>query len=448
MARKTGSWFHLFTITLILSIFFTVGSFVPAWSEEQVALGAAEGKECPAAVPWTQDLIRKRPYLIYTGGNQGMRVLWQVFQTPAKATIQWGTTTSYGKGPVTVHENSRSLGRRQFEYTIENLTPGTKYYYMVTNDTYSYTGSFFTSPRLAQTTLSFYGYGDTQAGYPSGPAGGPLAGPVTQNGVLGALLTDMAVNPARQTLLVHMGDYVYNGLNEFAWDLQFFNLDPAYDNMYHTFASLPLMGVLGNHEGYDAYIAKADVPNYQNMGDLFRKYYPYDYPKEDRFYYSFNYGPVHFAAIDSWSYPDAETTQSIGPAQVSWLKQNLRASKKPWKVIMLHTPVWDCSFPPTDLQTQLTPIIESAGVHLVLQGHMHHYSHVKMPTSTPGKNITFLTLGGGGAPLIPATCTQPYVVTAESTNHFARFDVNGDTMTVTVIRPDGSIVETFTVPEP
>jgi hypothetical protein len=114
---------------------------------------------------------------------------------------------------------------------------------------------------------------------------------------------------------------------------------------------------------------------------------------------------------------------------------------------MLHTPVWDCAFLSTELQDQLTPIIESSGVQLVLQGHMHYYSHVKKPNSTPGKNTTYLTLGGGGAPLVPATCTQSYVVTAESTNHFARFDVNGDTMTVTVIKPDSSIVETFTIPE-
>jgi hypothetical protein len=452
MTRRMCSWFSVFTITVILSIFFMSSGFVPAWGEEQAVLNGAKDREASAPVPWSQNFIRKMPYLVYTGKNTSMTVLWQTFQTPAKATIQWGTTPSYGKGPVNVHENGSASGKHQFEYTIHNLTPGTKYYYLVTMDTYPFTGSFVTAPRPAQTTLSFYGYGDTQAGYPNGPADGPLAGPVPQNSVLGALNTDMGGNADRQTLLVHMGDYVFAGLNEFMWDLQQFNLDSVnYGSIQSTFAQLPLMGALGNHEGFDAYTAVAETSNYQNTGELFRKYYPYMYPNSRRFYYSFDYGPVHFAVVDTWSYQGAsDNQQTIDAVQLNWLKQNLRASRKPWKVLMLHTPIYDCAFPtPLQMQQQLLPIIESTGVQLVLQGHMHYYSHLDVPTSSPPtRNVTYLTLGGGGAHLVDTNCTpSPYLVMAEKINHFARFDVNGNTMAVTVIRPDNSTVETFTITE-
>ena len=111
-----------------------------------------------------------------------------------------------------------------------------------------------------------------------------------------ALLSDMEAGAGRQTLLVHMGDYVWNGLNEFLWDWQQFNLDPTYASMSTVFSRLPLMGVLGNHEGYDSQCTTEPnaLINYQNIGQIFRKYYPYKYPNPKRYYYSFDYGPVHF----------------------------------------------------------------------------------------------------------------------------------------------------------
>lgn len=456
MAKRMNSRLQIFTIILGLGIFLLCGGLVPAWSEATVAFNADRTEEFSSPpTPWAADYIRKRPYLIYSGKNTKMTVLWQTYQTPSKATIEWGTTKSYGKGPIIVHENGSSTDQHQFSYTIPNLLPGTKYYYRVTNDTYSYAGSFITSPPPGQTTVSFYGYGDTRAEY--------LDTPDDHNSVLHALLDDMEKDPdKRQTLLVHLGDYVYNGLNEFLWDRQQFNLDPAYDHMYKTFSELPFMGVLGNHEGYDAHagIDHLCIMNYQNIGELFRKYYPYQYPHGNRFYYSFDYGPIHFVIIDTWSYPGSEQLtspedddsvgeQTIDDIQAKWLRQDLAASRKPWKIAMLHTPIWDCLQGNETMQAQLTPILKAGGVHLVLQGHHHHYSHAE----TDGKyaGMTYLTLGGGGAKLTPeAPCVQeenkkwpPFAVFKKF--HFARFDISGNTMTVTVIDKDGAIIETFQI---
>ncbi|HEY3276376.1 MAG TPA: metallophosphoesterase family protein [Syntrophorhabdaceae bacterium] len=432
----------IITIFAALCVFLATGLIVPAWCEPAAALKSGETGESSSITPWTTDYIRKRPYLIYSGRPTAMTVLWQTYQTPAMSTIEWGTTTGYGRGPIAVHEDGNSSDKHQFSYTISNLLPATKYYYRVTNDTFSHTGSFTTAPRPGETSLSFYGYGDTRAEY--------LNPPVDHNAVLSALLTDMDQNPEqRQTLLVHMGDYVYNGLNEFLWDVQQFNLEPAYDAMHSTFAKLPLMGVLGNHEGYDAYAAKKTVMNYENIGDLFRKYYPYHYPNNNRFYYSFDYGPVHFVVIDTWSYQGASSEQqTIDAVQANWLKRDLRASRKPWKIAMLHTPIWACLQGNAAMQAQLTPILKEGGVHMVLQGHSHYYSHAE--TEGPYAGMTWLVLGGGGAPINPeAACVQEtnkmWPPFAAFKFHFARFDVSGNTMTVTVIDKDGAIIETFQV---
>ncbi len=442
MAQKMNSRLQIFTILLGLSVILSWGGLGVAWGEEPVASTAEiNGKSSSNPTPWTADYIRKRPYLIYSGNNTSMTLLWQTYQTPSQATIEWGTTESYGEGPHIVFENSESSDEHQFSYTISKLSPGTRYYYRVTNDTYSHKGSFITGPPHGQNTLSFYGYGDTRAGY--------LNGPLEHNNVLSALLSNIDKDPdTRQTLLVHLGDYVYNGLNEFLWDMQHFNLDSHYDAMHTTFAHLPLMGVLGNHEGYDAYTANETIMNHQNIGELFRKYYPYQYPNKDRFYYSFDYGPVHFVVIDTWSYQsESNDQQTIGKDHEKWLKQDLKASKKPWKIAMLHTPIWDCRVGKDPMKAQLTPILKQGGVHLILQGHVHYYSHVETEGEYAG--MTFLTLGGGGARLeseeecVPQPNKKLLFVAIKF--HFARFDISGNTMTVTVIDNDGEEVERFQI---
>jgi hypothetical protein len=437
--------FWILTKTLCLALFLCLG-FTPV--SGQGPTGSVPEKELAASVsstaPWTTDLIRKRPYLIYPGRNTSMTVLWQVFQSPAKATIEWGTTMSYGKGPVRVRESGTGVDEHQFIYTIQGLIPGIKYYYKVSNDGFSYTGSFTAAPPSNQTNLSFFGYGDTRPGY--------LELPTDHNAVLTELLNDMNKEPTqRQTVLVHLGDYVYHGLNEFLWDLQLFNPSSQLNSIYTTLSSLPFMGVLGNHEGYDAYAIDQKALNLQNIGRVFAKYFPYKYPNKKRFYYSFDYGPVHFTIVDTWSY---ETTngevksQTIDATELNWIKQDLRSSKKPWKIAMLHTPLWECIAGNAGLQDQLTPVLKAGGVHLVLQGHHHYYSRAE--TEGPYSAMTWIVLGGGGAQPDPeAACVsetnKKSSIGIFNVFHFARFDISGNTLTGRVMDEKGTEIDSFQV---
>ena len=153
MVPRMNLRLQIFTIIVGLGVFLSCGGPVPAWCDEDVALKSAETGESSSIAPWTTDYIRKRPYLIYDGKSTTMTVLWQTYQTPAKATLEWGTTTSYGKGPVTVHENGSSPDKHQFSYTISKLHPATRYYFQVTNDTFSHTGSFITAPLSDSATV-------------------------------------------------------------------------------------------------------------------------------------------------------------------------------------------------------------------------------------------------------------------------------------------------------
>ncbi|MBF0552378.1 MAG: metallophosphoesterase family protein [Deltaproteobacteria bacterium] len=374
--------------------------------------------------PDPANIMAKAPYLLYSSDNTGMTVMWQTTHTPLKSTIEWGYTTTYENGPITVTESGSGADQHQFSYAISRLLPNSLTYYRVTVNDKTFTGSFRTAPVESATTLSFYSYGDTrqQANI--------------LDGICALMLQDMNKNPdRRQTFTVNTGDFVMYGLGEAVWNREMFN--PTYANSKTELASLPMMGAVGNHEGYHEGVSVVDTPN---TGTMFRKYWPYKiYQTPSRYYYSFDYGPVHIAVLDTWSYPD----QAVDAAQLIWLENDLKNSTKPWKVVATHTPLRDCQLNTPALQTAFIPILERNGVKLVVQGHAHYYSHVMV------NGITYLTVGGGGAPLEPVTPYDPnavpYIIKAVSAYHFARMDIDGNTTTVTVIKNDGSVLDTVTV---
>ncbi|MBF0552615.1 MAG: metallophosphoesterase family protein [Deltaproteobacteria bacterium] len=374
--------------------------------------------------PDPANIMAKTPYLLYSGDNTAMTVMWQTTSTPSKATIEWGSTTTYGNGLITVTETGSGADQHQFSYTISKLAPNSLTYYRVAVNDKTFPGSFRTAPADSATTLSFYCYGDTRTQ------------PNVLDGVCAQVLQDMNNNPAqRQTFTVHTGDYVTYGLGEAVWNREMFN--PIYVNSMAKLASLPMMGVLGNHEGYHQGYFVLDT---KNIGALFLKYWPYKfYQTPGRYYYSFDYGPAHFAIIDTWSYPN----EAVDAAQLTWLENDLKNSTKPWKIVALHTPIWDCKANTPALQAAFCPIIEKTGVKLVLQGHVHHYAYLKV------NGVTYLSLGGGGAPLDNITPYDPnavpYIIKAAAVYHFARFDIDGNTTAVTVIKNDGSVLDTVTV---
>ncbi len=392
--------------------------------------------ETAAAPAKAAPIMRKGPYLSYNNKHTNMTLFWQTSRTPRKTTVEWGPSPSYGHPPVPVIERGMGVDGHQFDYTIGGLSPDQRYYWRVTADGEQFTGSFLSAPDPSATSLTFYGYG------------GSRNGADTHNRLMQRLMEDKLADPDhRQTIILHSGDYVSYGLTEYFWDVELFGPKVPYVN--NCLRDFPLLGALGESEGLSASFGEEYLLE-QHIGQYFRKYLPFaTYKLSNRYYYSFSYGPLHVAVVDTWSYPGAPGDQLPDARQMDWLKQDLKASKKPWKVVMIHTPVWDCAFQSKVLQNALTPIIESteSDVRLVIQGHGNYYSHVLRDNGAYG--ITYLTLGGGGAPLSdPAPCNADsarFVVRAEKTYHLARFEIAGNTLTVTVLRPDGTVVETFQV---
>ncbi len=193
------------------------------------------------------------------------------------------------------------------------------------------------------------------------------------------------------------------------------------------------MGTLGNHEGYGETESQRTLAA---RGVLLRKYWPGLFTvAPPHFYYSFDYGPVHVAVLDTWT-----TTFDPDSAEYKWLAQDLVSTTRPWKIVMLHNPAW-AAFPGRDnyasIREYLCPLFQAAAVDLVIQGHDHFYSRCEVD------GVQYVTIGGGGGELVAPVMDSPHLVTAAKVHHFVRLDVTSDSLSETAISVDGKVLDSF-----
>jgi len=413
-----------------------VGSAGYAWCDAEQRCIRPSEENCTTGLEGIEPKaqFRKGPYLLFPGNDESMTVLWQTDTTPADAKIAWGETMQYEGGQAAVQES----GDHQFSYTISGLEAGTIYYYAVSVDGASQEGSFNTAPPNGTASLTFYSYGDTR----SDPAEHETY-QMERNKIAAQIVRSVEENPiGHQTILVHTGDYVARGLTEKFWDDEYFNR--SFQDSMDMMAQLPILGAIGNHE---TYAEGASGEDREHAGDLFRKYWPNPlFAANECFYYSFDYGPVHFVALDQY-----KCDYDNGSEQYTWAREDLAATQKRWKIVFFHAPGWTAAEPAGSAEInessgqerimaeQYTPLFSREGVQLVLQGHRHFYARSYV------NGTVYLTLGGGGAPLGSPNPDAPYLIKSEGAYHFAKIDINGSTANVQIIDDEGNAIDSFTI---
>jgi hypothetical protein len=331
-----------------------------------------------------------------------MRVFWQ-WTANDTFQVQWGTSTSYASGNVSV--TAKDTTNHLYQYDISGLTPGTKYYYRVVDGSQCASSTFYAAPPSDATSLKFFSYGDTRTN-------GNI-----HNGIAGQIDTLFTTDPAFQTLNLNVGDWVSSD-SASAWTSEWFNT--SYTNLRKQDASIADIGVRGNHEGA-ATQWKMYWPEPFNSGGL---------------YWSFDYGPIHVAMIDQY------TAYGAGSAQYNWLKADLAASTKTWKFVVLHEPGWSSGGGHgnnTTVQNDLQPLFVQYGVSVVFGGHNHYYARASV------NGVTHLTVGGGGAPLYTPASGYPNIVTTTSAYSFGEFTVSGNTLTAKIVSNSGATIDSFTI---
>ena len=346
--------------------------------------------------------LPKGPDLVLTGKNTEMKIFWQG-EAGQPYRLEWGVDASYALGSADVAPTFPQ--ENLYTALIGGLKPGARYLYRVTSGGKATGGSFFAPPPDDATTLKFIAYGDTRTQ------------PEMHDAVAAEVVRLFESDPAYQTLNPMTGDFVNSGDVPEDWDKQLFS--PAFKNIRAEFANLAVTPVIGNHEG---------------GGQLFTRYFPMPFVA-DR-YWSFDYGPVHFAMLDQY------VDYGKGSAEYDWLQKDLAATHKPWKILVLHEPGWsaggghDNNFA---VQNDIQPLLKQYGVQIVLGGHNHYYARAVVD------GIQHLTVGTGGAPLYTPFPDFPNLVFSRQSTGYLRVEIDGPRLRGAFIDPQGNAIDNFTL---
>ena len=384
------------------TVFTPTKTTTPGNTPTATQVGNPTATSTPSSTSCTTTILTKGPTLIYTGDNTKMRVFWQ-WTSNVTFQVQWGTSTSYAQGNAAVKPTNASTFL--YTYDISGLTPASKYYYRVVTGSKCSSGTFYAAPASNATSVKFFSYGDTRTN-------GSI-----HNGLAGQVVSAYKADPAFQTLNVNVGDWV-SADSSSAWTSEWFAT--SYTNLRTQDANIADIGIRGNHEG---------------AATFWKQYWPEPF-QLGGLYWSFDYGPVHFVMLDAY------TSYGAGSPQYNWLKADLAATTKTWKIIAIHEPGWSAGGGHADnttFQNDLQPVLQQYGVAMALSGHNHYYCRAMV------NGIVELTVGGGGAPQYTPASGQPDIVTYSKSYSFAEFTVSGNTLTAKVISNSGATIDTFTV---
>jgi 3',5'-cyclic AMP phosphodiesterase CpdA len=319
--------------------------------------------------------------------------------TQNSATVIWvmqSGQASLGATQGRLDRTSPVLHTERVSYA--DLDAGKTYYYDVLGGRPEGKGSFRTAPRGAA-PFEFVLYGDTR----------------TRHDVHRKVIATMLTH-ASPEFAIQSGDLVENALDSAQWPI-YFDIEKDWLRKI-SFFPLP-----GNHERND-----------RSFFDFF----------ETKPYYSFDWGGVHFIALDTDVRnisSDAVVRNAFWTEELKWLEEELKNSQNASMRFVMghHPPISAFSQRLPEPQTaDLMPLFEKYKVTAGLFGHDHNYQHYLK------NGVHYIVSGGGGAPLYdvnrpPAGIT----VKVQSIENFVVFKVDGKTAHVTVFDINGGTIEAF-----
>ncbi len=333
---------------------------------------------------------------------------------PVAPAVEWGPTPDYGAlatGPSgTVHE-----------LALTGLSPATTYHYRVLLDGTPAGGghAFKTPPIDPAAPVRFAVAGDTGSGC------------AAQMRVIGRV---EEMNPDFVLLagdLAYMGGTPVEVRTRMMWPFA------------ELLATRPVFAALGNH----------DVVTGDGAPLLAALALPTNPVDGSERYYSFDWGGVHVAVLDT----NLDVTASS--PQVGWLAADLAAaSGARWRILMFHHPVYSSSKHGSSplLQSTVAPLCDAHRVDVVFTGHDHDYER-----SHPMKDRRVTDAGGGPAYVNPAGTiyvvsggggkdlytrgTSTFTAYSESVHHAIRVDVAGGLLTLTPVRADGTPMDPISI---
>jgi hypothetical protein len=294
----------------------------------------------------TEPFVTRGPYLQLSTPTS-MVVRWRT-EVATDSRVRFGTTQ--GSLGSMLDDLTAVTNHEMF---LTGLTPDTTYHYSVGSTSVELLGDdgvhMFTTPPgpgVVQPTRIWV-LGD------SGMANGD------SEAVRDAYLAFTGATPT--DLVLMLGDNAYQSGKDFEYQGAVFDAYPS------LLRSTPFWLARGNHDMTLAlYEKQFTLPTLGEAGGL---------PSGTESYYSFDRANIHFVCLDSFG-----SNRSIGGAMYNWLQADLASTNQEWLVVYWHHPPYTKGSHDSDAEVELIemrqnflPLLEGAGVDLVLCGHSHSF---------------------------------------------------------------------------
>ncbi|SHK63768.1 Purple acid Phosphatase, N-terminal domain [Selenomonas ruminantium] len=168
-----------------------------------------------------------------------------------------------------------------------------------------------------------------------------------------------------------VGDLVDNGQQEWQWQHFFAAIQGILPQ--HLFVP-----VMGNHECYSLIWKFCRPRRYELSYNLPAN----GSPELQNYFYSYDYGPVHFIVLNTQMLELKDIHPDILDKQKAWLRQDAKNHHAKWQVVLMHKDIlaYDeyqevskTMMSISDAGHAFMPIFDELGIDLVLTGHMHTY---------------------------------------------------------------------------
>jgi hypothetical protein len=371
--------------------------------------------------------IVRRPYLQQMTSNRVV-VVWATREAGAPQVRLTSPSARTVSGTSRLVPSSRTmLGYDYYhhEVAVAGLSPSTSYAYTAqVGGNAVASAAFRTPPPTGTGEFSFIVFGDSGTGS-------------SQQRQLATVMTNDTFD-----LALHAGDIAYGSANG-TGDASFRTYNDWFFSVYAPWlAARALYPVEGNHDSRPSNgngLAYLDVFTLPTNGASAA------YPDHAERYYSFDYGPVHFVALDTeFAFQDAIRRSE----QLSWLEADLAATAQPWKIAFYHRSPYSAGGEHgSDLAVRaaFTPLFEQYGVQLSLSAHEHDYERTRpLQQSAGGTAVTYIVSGGGGGPLYPSG-TAEWTAYSASRHHYVRGAVTPCTIVLRAIDLNGAVFDSATV---
>ncbi len=331
-----------------------------------------------------------RPIQIWLDGfYTGDRGPYLQMMSSDAVTLRWQSeykfagVVKYGINPEQLNKIQREPDiTEEHEIRLTGLKPATKYFYRVgdgENDSIKGIDFWFkTSPQIKSNSdkaVRFWVTGDQ--GYPN----------IIQDQVRDAMLGWVNQNPRSTNssptvdFWLTTGDNAYrSGTNE-QFQAGFF--EPYKSILRNT----PVWPIYGNHDArrwvfFDIFT----FPTKAESGGV---------ASGSEHYYSFDYANIHFVVLDTEG-----SDLDVDGEMLSWLKKDLQATRQQWLIVFSHHPPYTKGSHNSDnkgdsggrlitVRENILPMLEEAGVDVVLSGHSHMYERSDLMNCHYDNSSTF-----------------------------------------------------------